>query len=412
MNIIGKHFDIGRHEITVIEDGLIIDNKEYDLKWRKRSNSVSVYSDGYKGKFTINGNKITFKGDEVFINGKPAKERNDREESFEQKEVENVKKVNEVEQPSEMPTRKTAREENNGMADEANHFDEKLDDAFITNWIEYEIEKNPAIAEQFKTAFLASLQAHIEYKIALERKSGYRDEIIKLRCRDIISRYDEMKNKSAKELAKEELLVEVKVILARYEANVQKYVSLDDLGPRVIQDAINNIAMVKKSRYKDLAEMSVTDAFEMMGEKPNPKQAEKIEQIIDFHDPKVVENAVKAMMDNPTPNMRKLMNLNIPKNSRDRDILKLKKTADIIYTIANLGCVVLGICHATTGDPETGTFLGLVGAVQGSLGISQLFKHKNEINNLNLKDENISAFIDELLQQVELDEAFNKGLEG
>lgn len=401
-----KYMSQNGHDITFREKTLIVDGKEYELKSAKNNNLVSVLD---RETLDINGDIVTVKDDKVFINGKPAKARNDGEESFEPKEVENVKKVNEVEQPSEMPTHKNITEENNGMADEANHFDEKLDDAFITNWIEHEIEKNPAIAEQFKTELLASLQAHIEYKIALERMSGYRGETIKSRCRDLINQYDEMKNKSAKELAKEELLVEIKAYLARYEANDKKYVSFDDFGHRVIQDAINDIAMVKKMRYRNLAEMSVTDAFEKMGEQPNRKQAEKIQQIIHLHDPKVVENAVNAMMENPTPSMLKLMNLDVPKQSRN--MLKTMKTKDIVSIIINFALGAMGIVGVAKGEP--GMFgIGLMGVAGASFSISNLFRHNNKINNLELKDEYISAIIDDLLQQVDLDEAFNQGLEG
>lgn len=255
--------------ITVMGNILIVNGKEYELEGDSNNNQISSRFSGGKEILVINGNRVTFKGDKVFINGKLAKAKNDSEESFEPKEVENV---NDANKPYEKPkTRKNVSEENNYMA-----------------------------------------------------------------------------------------------------------------------------------------EMSVEDAFNRMGKQPNSRQAEKIQQIIELHDPKVVEDVVERMMNNPTPAMRRLINLNVPVQSRNT--LNIMKTRDIVSIIINTVLSALGIVGAATGEPGA-LGLGIIGVAGASFSISELFRHNAKIKNLDLKDEYVSDVIDELLQEVALDEEFNKGLE-
>lgn len=199
-------------------------------------------------------------------------------------------------------------------------------------------------------------------------------------------------------------------LLAELEAKIQEYIDIDKKGPEVIQNIIAEELVENKRSCRALALMSVVDAFDQMGAHPAPKQAEKIQQIIELHDPSIVESAIQTMIDNPTKNMCALIrNINeAPAQSRKE--LRAMKAADVVFVVAGAVLAALGIAGASTGNPSL-SLTTVLGVGNLGLGITGMLRHTRKTDNLDQKDVLVSGCIDDLLNQVVLEETFSKGLE-
>jgi hypothetical protein len=199
-------------------------------------------------------------------------------------------------------------------------------------------------------------------------------------------------------------------LLEKDEESLKEYEDIDKKGVEIIQNLIDREVEEKKKSCKNLAKISVVDAFDEMGSHPEPKQTEKIEEIIELHDPSVVESAIKKMQEYPTENMLALAKNISEAPVQSRKELKIRKTVDVLSMVSGGVLTALGIVAAVQGEVTmlSASILGLLNIGLGSTG---MLKHKAKTDNLDEKDLLVSKCINDLLNEVVMEETFNKGFE-
>lgn len=198
-------------------------------------------------------------------------------------------------------------------------------------------------------------------------------------------------------------------LLAKNEEYLREFENIDKKGPETIQKLIDEEGKWRKYYCRSLAQTSVVDAFNSMGAHPTPKQAEQIDKIIEMHDPKVVESALQTMLDHPTKNMLALTKNLSETPAQSRKELKVMKAVDLFSLAVGSALTTVGIVGAVMGNPSllTTTVLGLGNLGLGTMG---MIRHTRKTDNLDEKEILMSGCIQDLLDEVVLQETFDKGL--
>jgi hypothetical protein len=251
--------------------------------------------------------------------------------------------------------------------------------------------------------FKKSNHSYIRCKADLEDRSnsGYFEEMCKIYQKGLSKRDFYIKDGEQSH----------KKILLEREDSLKNYLDIDSKGPEAVQEIIDEEERNKKFYCKYLAQLSVTDAFDQMGTRLQPKEAEKVDQIIKMHDPSVVESAIQKMAENPTKNMIALMRNISESPAQSREELKLMKVLDACMIATGGIMVTMGIVGAAMGHMSMLTS-SLLGLGDLGLGMSGMFRHKNKTDNLDEKDVLVSKCINDLLNEVVVEETFNKGFRG
>lgn len=240
-----------------------------------------------------------------------------------------------------------------------------------------------------------------EFDDKTKRKYKKELEEIKETYKNGLSKRDEFIKKGEK--SHQELLAEEEEYLRQYE-------DIDKRGPEIIQKLIDEELKLKKHHCRRLAQISVVDAFNAMGAHPNPKQEEQIDEIIEMHDPSVVESAIQSMLANPTKNMLALAKNIKETPAQSRQGLKVMKAVDIFSLAVGGILTTMGIVGTAMGNPSllTTTVLGLGNL---GLGFTGMRRHTRKTNNLDEKETLISNCIQDFLDEVVFQETFDKGLQ-
>lgn len=199
-------------------------------------------------------------------------------------------------------------------------------------------------------------------------------------------------------------------LLIEREKNLLQADNIDKKGPEKIQEMIDYEISLKKQFCRNLAEMSVVDAFDLLGSHPTQKESEEIEKIINLHDPDMVEKVAQRLANNPTRNMVDLARNISEAPAQSRKELKVMKAVDIFSLITGTTLTTLGIVGAATGNPALLT-TAMLGMGNLGLGIIGMLRHTRKTDNLNERDALMSKCIGDFLNEVVLEETFNKGLE-
>ncbi len=213
-----------------------------------------------------------------------------------------------------------------------------------------------------------------------------------------------------------------KGVLKWQKTDLQEYTTgIDKHGPSTIKDMIYEEMRDYKYCCKQLAEISVVDAFEQMGADLKPKESGKIDSIIEAHDPVIVEQAIKTLVDKPTKNMLELQKFMSELPSR------LEKSS--IKKGLSFGVSFLGICLTLIGfvgiidiinsniaytDATVGVFsvMTAIGVVAGSAGaVPGLIGLGDKKYYINKKDDLVSRCLDDLLNEVVRQTTANKAVE-
>lgn len=184
---------------------------------------------------------------------------------------------------------------------------------------------------------------------------------------------------------------------------------LDNLQQDLIQELTDSEVNSKKQNCRELSQISVADAFKQLGTELTDRQSEKIERIVEMHDPKVVESVAKKLQEYPTENMIKLAKAISESPVRSRDDIKDAKRWDILEIAMGAVIGAFALVSATTGN-----LFGLINASLGALnvgtGIHYFTKHTRQIDKLDKKDSLVERCIDDFLGEVVMEETYNAGM--
>lgn len=190
------------------------------------------------------------------------------------------------------------------------------------------------------------------------------------------------------------------VVLAEEEETLKHFEDIDKRGPEILQNLISAEVSWKKYYCRELAEMSVVDAFDQMDAYPMPKQKEKIQRIVRIHDPAVVESAMQNLIENPTENMNALAKF------KDRSVLKSLGGAGAgallgLASTVFLPTLPLDIWVAI--GASTLVLSGMGGLIGSLISDNKSQKEKSKL---------VSACLDDLLNEVVSQQKnFDKGME-
>ncbi len=191
--------------------------------------------------------------------------------------------------------------------------------------------------------------------------------------------------------------------LLELEEELHELEDIGQTGAVEIQEMIDRERSYAKDDLKDLAQMSVEEAFNQMGAQLNPKQSEEIDRIIELHDPVVVERVVQKLTENPTENMVKLAEyMTATPEGNGKKVLK----GVLEGTAIGLGAALVILGFVSIAEGNYNPWIGSIGSIGLGIGIASWLKHskKNKNGAGNLKDKLVSGCIEDLLNEVVLEE--------
>ncbi len=195
-----------------------------------------------------------------------------------------------------------------------------------------------------------------------------------------------------------------RTLLSGYEETLASY-SVVKSAQRVINYAISRSKFLSRS----LAERSVVDAFKQIGTEIPPKEDERIQEVIELHDPKTIEKAIKNLTENPTENMIKLeeeikTNQSLEQHKKSSKLKKVTRLMELfaggMATSSGVNILINSLESGNTSSTVLGAIIVAAGVVAIGAGTRSYIYGIKEQNPVNKINSLITACVDDFFNEV------------